>query len=132
MAALLEVEALSVDYHRNGAAQVLDRVDLQFRTAKRSARRRTGSGKSVLLTAIRACSSRPGGSPRPGAVARSRTTETPGSRADPIRGKELRIGAREPTPALNPILPIGRQLADVLARIIRYGARRQSRGLPIC
>jgi peptide/nickel transport system ATP-binding protein len=114
---LLEVEELSVAWHGDRALrQVLHHVDLYVADGETLGLvGESGSGKSVLLSAITGLLKPPW-----------RVTEgrvrfcgrellgLPESEINMIRGKELGLALSNPRQHLNPILPIGRQLANVL------------------
>jgi peptide/nickel transport system ATP-binding protein len=116
---LLAVEGLSIEFRtRGGTVRALDSVGFQLRYGETMALvGESGSGKSVtayaimgiLETAARITSRRIvfGGLDLTQADARALAE---------IRGRELAIIFQSPRTALNPIRPVGRQIADILLR----------------
>src|SRR5580658_6327259 len=116
---LLAIEDLTVEFRtRSGTVRALDNVGFGLRRGETLALvGESGSGKSVTAYAImgileaaaRVTSGRIvfGGLDLTLADARA---------LDEIRGRELAIIFQNPRTALNPIRPVGRQIADILLR----------------
>lgn len=117
MPALLEVEKLSVVWHGDRTVrEVLHRVDLHVADGETLGLvGESGSGKSVLLNAVTGLLKSPWhvteGQVRLRGRELLRLSET---EFGMIRGKELGLALSNPRQHLNPILPIGRQIANVL------------------
>jgi ABC-type glutathione transport system ATPase component len=115
---LLRVSALSVDYDAAGAESVhaLRNLDLEIADAESvGVLGESGSGKSSLALALMRLL------PRNARVAsgsidyRGRSVlEFPPAQLREMRGGEVALISQEPALALNPVLPLGRQIADVL------------------
>ncbi len=118
VAALLEVEGLTV-IHRGdrGSRQILDGVGFRLGDGETLGLvGESGSGKSVLLSAVTGLL-RPPWRISEGHV-RFRGRELVGlSEAEfrRVRGRDLGLALANPRQHLNPILPIGRQLANVVS-----------------
>ena len=116
---LLEVEDLSIEFRtRNGTVRALDKVGFQLRRGETMALvGESGSGKSVTAYAIMGILE---------AAARITSgrilfggldlTQADAKALAEIRGRELAIIFQNPRTALNPIRPVGRQIADILLR----------------
>jgi oligopeptide/dipeptide ABC transporter ATP-binding protein len=114
---LLEVADLSVEFRGDrGARTILDRISLHVNDGETlGIVGESGSGKSVLLTTIMSLLLPPwrvtGGQVRlQGRELLGLSERELGT----IRGKELGLALSNPRQHLNPILPIGRQLSNVL------------------
>jgi peptide/nickel transport system ATP-binding protein len=115
---LLRVSALSVDYNATGGNVVhaLRNLDLEIAAGESiGVLGESGSGKSSLALALMRLL------PKNGRVVsgsinycgRSVTGFTP-EQLRAMRGAEVALMSQEPALALNPVLPLGKQLADVL------------------
>ncbi len=114
---LLAVEDLRVEFHtRSGTVQALDGIGFEVRRGEMMALvGESGSGKSVTAYAIMGILD---------AAARITSGRimfggldllTAGTKAmGEIRGRELAIIFQNPRTALNPIRPVGKQIADIL------------------
>ena len=114
---LLTVEDLRIEFHtRSGAVRALDGVGFELQRGEMMALvGESGSGKSVTAYAIMgildAAARITSGRIRFGGL----DLLTAGEKAmRAIRGRELAIIFQNPRTALNPIRPVGRQIADVL------------------
>jgi len=115
---LLRVSALSVDYDAAGGnvVRALRNLDLEIADAESvGVLGESGSGKSSLALALMRLL------PRNARVAsgsidyRGRSVlEFPPAQLREMRGAEVALISQEPALALNPVLPLGRQIADVL------------------
>jgi ABC-type glutathione transport system ATPase component len=115
---LLRVSALSVDYDAAGGnvVRALRNLDLEIADAESvGVLGESGSGKSSLALALMRLL------PRNARVAsgsidyRGRSVlEFPPAQLREMRGGEVALISQEPALALNPVLPLGRQIADVL------------------
>jgi peptide/nickel transport system ATP-binding protein len=117
VAALLDVKGLTVEFQGDrGTRKVLDRVDLQVQDGETlGIVGESGSGKSVLLTAVMGLLQPPWRINGGQVLLQGRELLDLGERElGTIRGKELGLALANPRQHLNPILPIGRQLTDVL------------------
>ncbi|MBO0736020.1 MAG: ABC transporter ATP-binding protein [Alphaproteobacteria bacterium] len=118
MAPLLAVEDLLVEFHtRSGTVRALDGVSFDLRHGEMMALvGESGSGKSVTAYAILGIldtAARISGR----VVFDGRELLSAGEKAmGAVRGSKLAIIFQNPRTALNPIRPIGKQIADVLAR----------------
>lgn len=116
MAPLLEVEGLTIVHQGRESRTILDGIGLRIDHGETlGIVGESGSGKSVLLTAILGLLAPPwrvaAGSVRlEGRELRELDERTLGR----IRGKELGLALANPRQHLNPILPIGRQIGNVL------------------
>jgi peptide/nickel transport system ATP-binding protein len=119
MTAALHVENLTVEFHtRAGTVHALDRVGFQVGTGETLALvGESGSGKSVTAYAIM------GLLESAGRVTSGRALlgDTDLLAASPaalsrIRGRSVAMIFQNPRTALNPIRPVGQQIADVLRR----------------
>jgi oligopeptide/dipeptide ABC transporter ATP-binding protein len=118
VAALLEVEGLTVIHQGDrGSRQILDGVGFRLGDGETLGLvGESGSGKSVLLSAITGLL-RPPWRVSEGHV-RFRGRELiglPEAEFRRVRGRELGLALANPRQHLNPILPIGRQLANVVS-----------------
>ncbi|HEY4043362.1 MAG TPA: ABC transporter ATP-binding protein [Rhodopila sp.] len=117
MPALLEVKDLTVEFQGDrGARKVLDGVHLQVRDGETlGIVGESGSGKSVLLTTIMGLLQPPWRVTTGQVRLQGRELLTLSERElGTIRGQELGLALANPRQRLNPILPIGRQLTNVL------------------
>ena len=119
MTALLEIEALRV---RAGATALLDGVDLTLEAGETLGLvGESGCGKSLLALAVMGLL--PGGLAASGAV-RLAGQELLGL-ADRdlcrVRGRQIGMVFQEPKLALNPVQPIGRQVAEGMRLQLRLG-----------
>ena len=117
MASLLEVDSLGVAYQGDRISrQVLSRIDFQLNDGEALGLvGESGSGKSVLLSAITGLLKPPWRVTEGHIRFRGRELlNLPEAEFSKIRGKELGLALSNPRRHLNPILPIGRQLVNVL------------------
>ncbi|EFH11250.1 dipeptide ABC transporter ATP-binding protein [Teichococcus cervicalis] len=116
---LLEVQNLTVEFAtRRGTVRAVKRVDLSIaRGETLGVVGESGSGKSVTSYAVMRILDRAGriaeGSIAFSGVALRDLSE---SEMQDIRGREISMIFQNPRAALNPIRPVGRQIADVLRR----------------
>ena len=118
VAPLLEVRGLSVAF-RDGAIQAVDGVDLAIGAGETLAVvGESGSGKSVTSLAVLRLFGRDDG-----AIARGRILwrgedllPMPEAALRRYRGREIAIIFQDPGASLNPVFPIGEQIAEVLRR----------------
>ncbi|RYJ04022.1 MAG: ABC transporter ATP-binding protein [Acetobacteraceae bacterium] len=119
MSAVLEVSDFSVEFRtRSGIVKALDRVAFKVGRGETMALvGESGSGKSVtayaLLGLLDAAGRVTGG--RASLEGTELTTASPAALAA-IRGKRASMIFQNPRAALNPIRPIGKQIADVVRR----------------
>ena len=132
---LLTVEELSVEFRtRDGVVRALDRIGFSLRRGETvGVVGESGSGKSVTglaILGILAPSARvTGGRVIFGGL--DLLTASPQQLLE-YRGRELAMIFQNPRGALNPIRPVGRQLADVLRRHTTLrGARLEARVLEL-
>jgi peptide/nickel transport system ATP-binding protein len=116
---LLAVEDLRVEFHtRSGTVRALDGIGFEMRRGEMMALvGESGSGKSVTAYAVMGILD---------AAARITSGRIMFSGCDllaagetamgEIRGRDLAIISQNPRTALNPIRPVGRQIADILLR----------------
>jgi peptide/nickel transport system ATP-binding protein len=123
---LLAVDDLSLEFRtRSGIVRALDGVGFELKRGETMALvGESGSGKSVTAYAImgildEAARITGGDITFGGLDVLAADTKT----LDEIRGRELAIIFQNPRAALNPIRPIGRQIADVLLRHANVTAR---------
>ncbi len=132
---LLSVEELSVEFRtRDGVVRALDRVGFSLAKGETvGIVGESGSGKSVTALAVL------GLLPPAARVTSGRAvfggldllTASPAQRLE-YRGRELSMIFQSPRTALNPIRPVGRQIADVLERHANLPrARRHDRVLEL-
>ena len=125
---VLEISNYTLDYATpRGAARALDAVDLAIgRGEALGLVGESGSGKTSLAWAIMRYL--PGNAREPGGSIRlageELTTKTPAEIAA-IRGRRIGMVFQDPGTSLNPTLPLGEQLAEVLVRH-RALSRRQA------
>jgi peptide/nickel transport system ATP-binding protein len=116
-APLLAVEDLGVEFHtRSGTVHALDRIGFQLRRGETMALvGESGSGKSVTAYAIMgildAAAHIKSGRIMFGGL---ELLEAGEKAVAEIRGRELAIIFQNPRTALNPIRPVGKQIADIL------------------
>ncbi|WBV45169.1 ABC transporter ATP-binding protein [Pseudoroseomonas cervicalis] len=116
---LLEVQNLTVEFAtRRGTVRAVKRVDLSIaRGETLGVVGESGSGKSVTSYAVMRILDRAGriaeGSIAFSGVALRDLSE---SEMQDIRGREISMIFQNPRAALNPIRPVGKQIADVLRR----------------
>lgn len=114
MTALLELRGLTVDA---GATRLVHGLDLAIGAGERVGLiGESGSGKSLTAlaaTGLLPAGLRAGGSARLGGVD---VVGTPDRRLDPLRGTVSAMVFQEPLTALDPLMPVGRQIARPLAR----------------
>jgi peptide/nickel transport system ATP-binding protein len=119
VAPALSVESLSVEFRtRSGIVRALDNVSFAVGKGETIALvGESGSGKSVTAYAIMGildpAGRVSGGKAMLGGL--DLIAATPGQLAE-IRGREIAMIFQNPRTALNPIRPVGRQIADVLIR----------------
>jgi peptide/nickel transport system ATP-binding protein len=117
--AALSVEGLSVEFRtRSGIVRALDNVSFAVNKGETIALvGESGSGKSVTAYAVMGildpAGRVTGGRAMLGAL--DLLAATPRQLAD-VRGRQIAMIFQNPRTALNPIRPIGRQIADVLTR----------------
>ena len=116
---LLDIRDLTVEFAtRRGVVRAVERLDLQVaRGETLGIVGESGSGKSVASYAVMRVLDRAGriagGTVAFGGVALKGLSE--GEMQD-LRGREMSMIFQNPRAALNPIRPVGRQIADVLLR----------------
>lgn len=115
----LSVDGLSVEFRtRNGVVKAIDRVSFEVAPGETIALvGESGSGKSVTAYAVMRLLDDAGkitsGSVRLGNVDLLAASQ---AELDTIRGKRIGMVFQNPRSALNPIRPVGQQIADVLIR----------------
>ena len=115
----LSVEGLSVEFRtRSGIVRALDNVSFAIAKGETMALvGESGSGKSVTAYAVLGildpAARITGGKAMFGGL--DLVSAKPGQLAD-VRGREIAMIFQNPRTALNPIRPVGRQIADVLIR----------------
>ena len=116
MAPLLEVRGLTVVHEGRNTRTILDGIDLHIDHGETlGIVGESGSGKSVLLTAILGLLAPPWRVAAGSVRLKGRELRHLDERAlGAIRGKELGLALANPRQHLNPILSIGRQIANVL------------------
>jgi peptide/nickel transport system ATP-binding protein len=116
---LLRVEDLSIEFRtRSGIVQALDGVGFALKRGETMALvGESGSGKSVtaysIMGVLDVAARVTGGRILFGGLDMLRATP---KLLDELRGREVAIIFQNPRAALNPIRPIGRQIADILLR----------------
>jgi peptide/nickel transport system ATP-binding protein len=117
--ALFEVNDLSVRFHtRLGQVAVLDHIHLDVAAGETVAVvGESGSGKSVMAFAALGILD-PAGEVSSGSVRfdGQDLLQLPRNKLDDLRGRDLAMIFQAPRTALNPIMPVGKQIEDVLAR----------------
>jgi len=119
VAPALSVEGLSVEFRtRSGIVRALDNVSFAIAKGETMALvGESGSGKSVTAYAVLGildpAARVTGGKAMFGGL--DLLSAKPGQLAD-VRGREIAMIFQNPRTALNPIRPVGRQIADVLIR----------------
>ena len=133
---LLAVEDLGVEFRtRGGTVRALDGIGFELHRGETLALvGESGSGKSVTAYAIMGILD---GAARitAGSIVFGGLDllQRPPERWREIRGRELAIIFQNPRTALNPIRPVGRQIADILLRHAqRHRARRRRRARSRC
>ena len=120
------VEDLGVEFRtRGGTVRALEGVGFELHRGETLALvGESGSGKSVtayaMMGILDARGAGHGGADR---VRRARPAASAKPDAAEIRGRELAIIFQNPRTALNPIRPVGRQIADILLRHANVTAR---------
>jgi peptide/nickel transport system ATP-binding protein len=126
VAPALSVEGLSVEFRtRNGIVKALDRVSFDVAPGETIALvGESGSGKSVTAYAIMRllddAGKISGGRVLLGDVDLLKASQ---SELETIRGKRIGMVFQNPRSALNPIRPVGQQIADVLVRHEKLGRK---------
>jgi peptide/nickel transport system ATP-binding protein len=116
---LLSVETLSLEFRtRSGTVKALEEVSLSLAKGETlGVVGESGSGKSVLSFAVMgisdAAATVTGGSIR---FEGMDLLASDGDSLDELRGAEMAMIFQNPRTALNPIRPVGKQIADVLLR----------------
>jgi peptide/nickel transport system ATP-binding protein len=132
---VLEVRDLSVEFRtRSGTVRALQDVSLRVHRGEcLGVVGESGSGKSVTAYAVMrlldAAGRVTGGGVRFGGMD---LLAAPDREVAELRGRELSMIFQNPRAALNPIRPVGRQIADVLVRhggVTRDGAPASAAGL---
>jgi peptide/nickel transport system ATP-binding protein len=116
---LLAIEDLSVEFRtRSGVVRALDRVCLTLSRGETMALvGESGSGKSVTAYATLGILDAAARITAGSIVFGGLDMLAAGARAlDDVRGREIAIIFQNPRAALNPIRPVGRQIADILLR----------------
>jgi peptide/nickel transport system ATP-binding protein len=117
--ALLSIQELSVEFRtRSGTVHALDRVSFDINAAETLGLvGESGSGKSVTSLAIMGILDNTAHVTSGRILFRGRDLLTENeSRLRDMRGRELAMVFQNPRTALNPIRPVGKQIADVLER----------------
>jgi len=132
-APLIAVEDLSVTFAtRGGAVRALDRVSFSVAAGERVAIvGESGSGKSVTAGAVLRILDRNAAVSGRVAFAGRDLLGIPERDMAAVRGAEIAMVFQNPRAALNPIRPVGRQIADVLARHRRAGGDAWSRAVAL-
>ena len=116
---ILTVEDLSVEFcTRNGVVRALDKVSLKLKKGEvLGIVGESGSGKSVtaytMIGLLGSSGRAVGGSVEFDAISVANAKE---SLLQDLRGREISMIFQNPRAALNPIRPVGKQIADVLLR----------------
>jgi oligopeptide/dipeptide ABC transporter ATP-binding protein len=115
---LLEIDNLSVHFYTpEGAARALESVSLTLETGETlSLVGESGCGKSVTALSVLGLIPSPPGFITSGRIvfAGRNLLELDAERLRTIRGREIAMIFQEPMTSLNPVLPIGRQVAEPL------------------
>lgn len=102
---LVSIRGLSVAY-RSGDHPALTNIDLDIRSGERLAIiGESGSGKSTLALAIA------GLLPAPAEI--SGSIKWPGFSGAPLGGRDIGFVFQDPSSSLDPVMPIGKQIAEV-------------------
>ena len=111
---LLRLEDLSVSFAgREGRARAVRGVSLSVPAGRTvGIVGESGSGKSVTMMAVMGLL--PANARREGSVYWDGVDVTNGSQLDRMRGRELAMVFQDPVSSLNPLMTIGRQVAEVL------------------
>lgn len=114
-AALLSVRGLTV---RAGDHELLDRVDLEVRRGETVGLvGESGSGKSLLALAVMGLVRPPGRIVAGAVLLDGRDLRAlPDSAMDDVRGRRIALVPQDASLALNPVLTVGHQLAEVVRR----------------
>jgi peptide/nickel transport system ATP-binding protein len=134
-APLLSVEDLSVEFRtRSGTVHALDRVSFDIRAGETLGLvGESGSGKSVTSLAIMGILERTAQVTSGRILFRGHDLlAEKESRLRDIRGRDLAMIFQNPRSALNPIRPVGKQIADVLEQHAGLGrAQAQRRAIDV-
>ena len=118
-APVLQVRGLSVQYERDaGPVRVLEGVDLTVHSGRsHGIVGESGSGKSVLLRAVLRLLDPPWRVTAGEVLIRGEDMLTaPERRLERVRGKVTALMLSNPRQHLNPVMPVGRQIATVIRR----------------
>lgn len=115
--ALLAARDLSVVYRDGGDIAALNKIDLELRAGERLAMiGESGSGKSTLALAIAGLL--PASAQVTGSIEWAGNTR-PGS--PPVHGRDIGFVFQDPAGSLDPVMPVGRQIAEVVRAHLRLG-----------
>src|SRR3977135_884741 len=116
MSPVLEIRDYALDYvTRGGTQRVLQSIDLASSAGEVVGLvGESGSGKTSLAWAIMRYL--PAGAKEAGKISLKdkELTSASGAEIDAIRGRRIGMVFQDPSPSLNPTLPLGEQLAEVL------------------
>ena len=105
MSALASIRGLGVAYRRDGAA-ALAGIDLDIMAGERLAIiGESGSGKSTLALALAGL--------LPGDAVQEGCIDWPGLGRAPLGGRDIGFVFQDPAGSLDPVMPVGRQVAEV-------------------
>ena len=113
---LLEVDGLRVNFYTGrGVVRAVQDVSFELQAGTSMAIvGESGSGKSVTAMALMGLISVPGRID--GGVVRWREQETDTRRLARMRGRKLTMVFQDPMTSLNPLVPVGRQITEVLRK----------------